>query len=343
MRQDERLEARALVSRRSGEFALEDVHTAPLTESTIAVRTSWSGVSIGTELAVLSGRLDWGPFPMTTGYMSAGTVAHVGSAVSGFSVGDRVYCRQNAELVSVDTGETINPAKGLHCSMAVLDPSGTHGADLTPDGVSDEVASMFVVPAVGLYGVDMAGVGVGQTVVVIGVGMVGLGVVGACASRGARVIAVDVRSSPLEVARQLGAATTLDATQCDVDEEIAGLTDGHGADFVFEASGHATAVDLGIRLCRTFGCFIWQGNYGEGQVAFDFLAAHARKIRMVFPCDDGYRPVRRAVLASIAAGRLPWDRTITHRIPADSAPEFFGQIHREGVGDVLGATIRWQD
>lgn len=337
-----RLEGRALVAQDDGTFNIREVRTAPLTPSTIGIKTRWSGVSFGTEFAVLTKKLDWGPFPLTTGYMGAGVVTHVGEQVEGYSVGDRVYYRRNAELVEVD-GASITCAAGVHASVAVLDPTGDHGADHIPDTVPDDLASMFVLPAVGLTGVDQAQVGVGDRVVVIGVGMIGLAVVAAAAARGASVLAVDIRDHSLEVARGLGADHTVNARESSVPEFVRSIFGGEGVDFVFESTGHRDSIDMGITLLRQFGCFVWQGNYGEGPISFRFLEAHRRRIRMVFPCDDGYRPSRRAVMTSLANGWLDWDLTMTDRVEADDSPDFYKRIYENGLGDVLGASVRWAE
>jgi 2-desacetyl-2-hydroxyethyl bacteriochlorophyllide A dehydrogenase len=326
-----RLEGRALVARSGGGFELEEIHTAPLSPTNIAVETTWSGISFGTEFAVLSGKLDWGAFPLVTGYMGAGRVTHVGSEVSGFSIGDRVYYRRNQSLTTT-SGEELNCAAGVHSSVAVLDPSGTHGADHIPQNVPDDIASMFVLPSVGLTGVNQAEVPVGATVVVIGVGMIGLGVVSALVARGARVVAVDVRESSLKV-----------ATKIDVEEEVRKIFGKDGVDFVFESTGRPDSVDMGIRMLRQFGAFVWQGNYGEGQISFEFLEAHHRRIRMVFPCDDGYRPSRQAVMTSLSNGWLKWDLTMTDRMEVQDAPAFYSRILTKGLGDTLGAAIHWKD
>lgn len=338
-RQSRRLEGRALVARTGGGFTLEPVQTGPLSPTTIGVRTHWSGVSFGTEFAVLSGKLDWGPFPLTTGYMGAGVVTDVGDQVAGFAVGDRVYYRQNQELLG-HNGEVINCAAGVHSSVAVLDPTGTHGAAHIPDDVDDRIASMFVLPAVGLTGVDQAEVGVGDSVVVIGAGAIGLAVVAAAGARGARVLAVDLREASLDAAKVLGAHHIVDARQ-DIAAAARNAFGGEGADFVFESTGRHDSIDLGISLLREFGCFVWQGNYGDGPVAFDFLGAHRRRIRMVFPCDDGYRPAREAVMSSIGAGWLNWDVTVTDTVEAEDAPEFFHRILAEGTGNSLSASVHW--
>jgi 2-desacetyl-2-hydroxyethyl bacteriochlorophyllide A dehydrogenase len=337
-----RMSGLALVAREGGRFELEEIVTAPIGPTDVGVRTRWSGVSIGTEFAALTGKLDYGPFPMTTGYMGVGIIEQLGADVSGFDVGDRIYYGQNNELRTGGGDETITCASGVHASVAVLDPLGAGmGGAAVPAGVPDDVASMFVIPAVGLLGVDMAQVNVGASVVVIGAGMVGLSVVAAASARGARVISVDVRQQPLDVALRLGAQHVVNASTADVDVEVRRLVGRAGADFVFEATGHPSSIDSAIDLCRERGCFVWQGNYGNGQVSFEFLHAHMRRIRMVFPCGDGGRSFEEAVMTSLARKWLRWEETITHRIEAADAPALYGKIRADGAGDILGATIHW--
>ena len=76
------LTGKALIAEPDGVFRLAEVETAPVGKDDIAVRALWSGVSIGTEFAVLTGKLDWGSFPMVTGYMATGVVVSVGAEVS---------------------------------------------------------------------------------------------------------------------------------------------------------------------------------------------------------------------------------------------------------------------
>jgi 2-desacetyl-2-hydroxyethyl bacteriochlorophyllide A dehydrogenase len=342
----EGLVGKALVAEAGGVFRLADVVTDPLGRSDIGVVTQWSGVSIGTEFAVLNGKLDWGSFPIVTGYMATGVVSSVGDDVSGFSVGDEVYYRRNRGLRLKGTDISLNCRSGTHSSVAVLDPSGDHGAEVLPAGVPADTASLFVMPSVGLYGVDMAGVGVGASVVVIGLGMIGLGVVSAAVRRGAVVLGVDPRAECRALAADFGATQTFsteDEGAADRVADVLGLTDGEGADFVFESTGRSECIDAGIRMCKPFGCFVWQGNYGDGPVSFEFLQAHQRRLRMVFPCDDGYRPYRRASLQAIASGAMPWGGVITQRLSYREMPEFYEDIfHHKGEG-VIGSVVNWED
>ncbi len=345
MADEKGLTGKALVAEPDGAFRLADVVTSPMGRDDIAVRTLWSGVSIGTEFAVLGGKLDWGTFPLVTGYMATGVVSAVGQDVKGFAVGDTVYFRRNAGLQLRATGASLNCRSGTHSSVAVLNPSGDHGADIVPEGVPAETASLFVMPAVGLKGVDMAGVGVGATVVVIGLGMIGLGVVSAAVRRGAVVIGLDPRNECRSLATTFGAGATFstdDGGAADRVDEVAQRSGGSGADFVFEATGRPECIDAGIRMCKPFGCFVWQGNYGNGPVSFEFLEAHHRRLRMVFPCDDGYRAYRRASLQAVASGAMPWGDVITHRIAYDEMPGFYGDIFHGKAPSVIGAVVNWQ-
>jgi len=241
------------------------------------------------------------------------------------------------------TGVALNCRSGTHASVAVLDPSGTHGAELVPSGVDSDVASLFVMPSVGLYGVDMAGVGVGATVVVIGLGMIGLGVVAAAVRRGAVVVGVDPRAECRTLAVGFGAKVTFDSSDEGASHGILdALATEQGADFVFESTGKAECIDRAIRLCRPFGCFVWQGNYGDGTVGFEFLQAHHRRLRMVFPCDDGYRPFRRASLEAIASGAMPWGNVITHRVDAQDVAAFYEGIFKGKASGVVGAVVDWR-
>jgi threonine dehydrogenase-like Zn-dependent dehydrogenase len=182
----------------------------------------------------------------------------------------------------------------------------------------------------------------GETVVVYGVGLIGLGVVAACVHRGCVVIAVDVDDQRLDAARRFGANYAFNSTRDDIPAEVRKLAPA-GADVVFEASGVPALIDPAIALCRKFGKFVWQGNYGEHPIAMHFMPAHGRQLTMFFPCDDGLFHCRRAVLRNMALGALPWQSVITHVVEADDTPAFFDQINRNAIPGMLGATIHWSD
>ncbi|MCX5659360.1 MAG: zinc-binding dehydrogenase [Planctomycetota bacterium] len=338
--------AKAIICDAEQRFALRDVELPELGPGQILVKLAYSGLSIGTEMALVRSKISWGPFPICTGYMGAGEIVAAGPEVQdGLAVGDQVYVRRNdgmrlAGAAKGDAAGAVSCTSGVHCSHVVTTTGGDNGPDKVPAGVGLDAASMFVMPAVGLYGVDMAGPRLGERVVVHGVGQIGLGVVAACVHRGCRVVVVDVQARQLELGLEFGAEAAVNANDTNAGEAIGRLFPG-GADYVFECTGIPSCVNPTVRWCRTGGGYVWQGNYGQKPVEFDFISAHARKLRMYLPCDDGLRPSRRAVTRNMATGALPWAKAITHRVSAAEAPAFFDRVNRGLEKSVVGAVVKW--
>lgn len=333
------MQAKALICTQKQQFSFETVQLGELGENDILVRTLYSGVSIGTEFALIRNKLSWGPFPICTGYQGVGVVEQHGSNVTAFRPGQKVYYRMQKPFFLGDT--PVSPACGIHCSHAVIGPSETHGPAVLPDGVDEQAASLFVMPSVALHGVDMAGIGVGDTVLVQGVGMIGLGSVAIAFLRGARVMAVDIDDHRLNLADRLGAEQTVNVRGRNPVEAVRNILP-EGADVVIEATGNGSLLDPAIQMTRKFGKFIFQGNYGKDSINLNFLNPHDRQLQAFFPCDDGYVPCREAVIRLMAAGALPFEKTITHRIPAEEAATFFAQINTGQADGVIGAVIDWK-
>lgn len=288
---------------------------------------------------LIRGTLHPGSYPICTGYQAVGIIEEVGDQVSKFKVGDKVYYRDNLSIKLPD-GQTVSGVEGTHCSYALVDTQHTHGLELLPEGVAEDVASMFVMPAVGLWGVDIANVRMGDTVVVYGVGLIGLGNVTFCSQRGAVVIAVDLDQRRLDIARKLGADLLVDASAQDVQKEMEKIAP-EGAYVVFEATGISACIDTAFALCRRYGKFVYQGHYGAAPISFDFRVPHGKRLTTFFPCDDGLEPCRRAVLKNMALGVLQWEHTLTHRLAAEESAEFYTAILERRAPDVVGAVIRW--
>lgn len=334
------MKAEALICDEKQNFSIEEVELGEPTAEQVVIRTAYSGVSIGTEFALIRNKISWGPYPICTGYMGSGVIEEVGARVKNFARGDRVFFRANDHMTLSD-GQSVSCVSGTHCSRIITRPDTTHGVDHVIPGAAMDVASMFVVPAVGLYGVDMANPRMGQTVVVHGAGLIGLGVVAACAHRGCVVVAVDINDRQLSLAQELGADILINSAREDLEEEMRKVAPD-GADVVFECSGIPQCLDPAIALCRKHGSFVWQGNYGAGKVSIDFLSPHANRLKMFFPCDDGLQPCRRAVVKNMAMQSLQWERCITHRVPFRDAPEMFERINRGGEPDIVGVVIGWE-
>jgi 2-desacetyl-2-hydroxyethyl bacteriochlorophyllide A dehydrogenase len=333
------MEVQTLICNAQQQFSLKTFEIPELAPTEILVRTRYSGVSVGTEFAVIRGKLDWGPYPLCTGYQAVGVVEQVGAKVRDYQVGDKVYYCRNYMHMALN-GEPVNTAAGTHCSTAVIDPARAEGIAHLPQGVDEATGSMFVMPSVGFNAVDMAGVQLGETVVLHGSGLIGLGALSAARLRGATTIAVDINPRKLDLARQLGADYTINSQAEDLAARMQAICPD-GADVVFEATGIPACLDTAFALCRSHGKFVFLGNYGNAPISFHFLVPHVKQLTAFFPCNDGLAPCRRAVLKNIATGAIPWEKTISHRVPAAEAPALYEAINQGQADEVMGAVIKW--
>ncbi len=331
--------ATALICNEQQVFTLEEVLLPELGRERLRIRALKTGVSIGTEFALIRNRISWGPYPLCVGYQGVGVVEEIGEKVVGFAPGDKVYYR-DGKWMQLRNGTSVSCVAGTHCSHAIVDPATTHGIAHLPEGVPDAQAALFVMPSVALNGVDMANVRMGKTAAVYGCGQIGLGVVAFCRLRGAVTVAIDIREDRLEAARALGADHTINGRESDVPAELRAIAPA-GADVVFEATGIPACIDPAIELAKVHGTFVMQGNYGAEPISFHFLPTHGRRLTWLYPCDDGLAPCRRAVMKNLAMGSLDWGPVITHRIKAADCAEFYAALNRGEVEGVIGAVIDW--
>lgn len=333
------MEAKALICTAEQQFSLESFPIPAVGESQLLVRNLYSGVSVGTEFAVIRHKLDWGPFPVCTGYQAVGIVEEAGPEVQRFQPGDKVYYRAN--YMPMHLGDRkINTCAGTHASHAIMDAAAE--VEKLPPGVDDAVGSTFVMPSVGFNAVNMAGVQMGDVVAFHGVGLIGLGALVAARLRGAITIAIDLDDTRLALAREMGAEYTIHSREEDVAARVREIKPG-GADVVFEGTGIGACLDTAFALCRLHGKFVFLGNYGNAPISFHFLVPHMKQLTAFFPCNDGLKPSREAVLRNIAGGAIPWGKTISHVVPYQNAPALYADINRNCIPDLIGAVIRWSE
>src|SRR5262249_51944974 len=150
--------------------------------------------------------------PIPLGYSCAGRIVAVGDGVAGFAVGDRVACAG---------------AKVANHAEVNLVPK--HLAAKVPEGVSDDTASFVTLGAIALQGVRIAQPTLGETFVVIGLGLIGQLAAQLLRASGCSVVGVDLDDSKISLARELGAPASLNRSG-DVAATVSALTNGRGAD-----------------------------------------------------------------------------------------------------------------
>ena len=183
-----------------------------------------------------------------------------------------------------------------------------------PDSVSIDHA-VFIEPlACAIHAVDRGNIQKGDTVVVGGCGPIGLGMIAAARQANpGLLIASDLHPDRLELARACGADLTINPGEVDIIDEVRGLTEGYGCDVFLEASGHPSAVDQGLRMLRKLGTFVVFGVFKD-KVTTEWSIIGDRKELDVLGAHLGPYTYPRAI-EMIAAGALPMERIISHRLP----------------------------
>jgi predicted dehydrogenase len=188
--------------------------------------------------------------PLPLGYCNVGKVIGVGAGVSGFSIGDRVASNgPHAEFVSVP--------QNLCCHI--------------PNNISDEEAAFTVIGAIGLQGIRLVEPQIGETVVVTGLGLIGLITAQLLKANGCNVIGLDVDESKLKLAASFG-IHTFNSNSGDVVKAVEALTNGIGADAVIITASAKTddIIAQAAKMSRKRGRIILVGVIGLNLSRADF-------------------------------------------------------------------------
>ena len=169
----------------------------------------------------------------------------------------------------------------------------------------------------------------GSTIAIFGQGPVGLSGTMLGTALGARVIAVDMAESRLELARRLGAVATLNPTEVDAGAAIKDLTEGRGVDAVLESSGASVAASAGLKSLAPWGrlCVVGLG----GEVRFDVMEFH--RSQMTVMTSWSMSLVGQEECAQfIARNALPVDDLFSHRWSLDQIEEAYRQFDKQDAG-----------
>lgn len=250
--------------------------------------------------------------PMILGHEASGVVAEVGAEVTHLKPGDRVCMEPgipDMDSRAVREGfYNLDPAVRFWATPPIhgcLTPYVVHPAAFTfrlPDNVSFGEGAIVEPLAIGLQAAKKAALKPGDVAVVIGAGTIGaMTVLAALAGGAARVILADLVPEKLALFAHNPAVTTVDVRSTNLADTVQALTDGWGANVVFEASGSTRAFDNVFDLLCPGGCLVLVG-IPAAKVAFDIVAIQAKEARIesVFR----YANIFPRALALIASGQV---------------------------------------
>ncbi|QQK78772.1 zinc-binding dehydrogenase [Salicibibacter cibi] len=250
------------------------------------------------------------PLPMALGHEASGVVVETGKGVNDFEPGDHVVCvfipscgqclpckegrpalcengaKSNNEGTLLTGGKRIHAEDELihhHLGISAFSEYAVVAEQSLVKVDKDipfEQAALFgcaVITGVGAV-VNTAGINMGETVAIVGLGGVGLSaLIGARASGAGKVVALDINDKKLALAQELGATETFNSAKEGVVEQIREATDG-GLDYVFETAGAVPAMEVAYKITKRGGTTVTTGlPHPEHHFSFPYVSLTAEE------------------------------------------------------------------
>ena len=253
-----------------------------LKENLVLTKTLFTAVSAGTEKANLLDKPNtfaYQKWPKVEGYSAIGVVEAVGSKVTKVKPGDKVLVYH-----------------GTHAQYSVVPENRVY---LVKEAVNDSEAVLTIIGAMGLGGLRKTKLELGESAMIIGLGLLGMfALLGARASGAYPVIAVDINEERRKVALELGADFAFDPTKPDFVENVKRVTDGKGVNAIVEVTGVASALVSALDVAARQGRIALNGCTRVSDAHIDFykqvhcpgitiIGAH-NMVRPLQDCYQGY-------------------------------------------------------
>lgn len=294
----------------------------PLQGDSVLIRMEYSVVSGGTERANLMDMANTSKrFPKFPGYCGVGTVVEIGAQVTTVQPGDRVLAYH-----------------GRHAQYCVI--SEARVTKITQTELDSLDASFVVISAMGLGGVRKLELELGESAMVMGLGLLGMFSVQFLRLSGAYpVIAADLNPDRRALALALGADYALDPSAPDFARQVKDLTGGKGVNGIVEVSGQAVALQQALECASWRGRISLLGCTRVSDCPIDFYTqVHGPGIKLI-GAHNFVRPKFesqphlwthqddcKAILALLAAGRIQVRPMVSRVVKPEQAPEVYAQL-----------------
>ena len=277
--------------------------------------------------------------PIVMGHEAAGTVAALGTNASRAREGDRItfdstvycgkceYCMRGEvnlcdrrEVLGVSTPEYRRA--GAFAEYVLVPDRIIHQL---PANIPFPEAAMVEPLAVAVHAVSLAKLPENATALVVGAGMIGLLVLQALReAKCSRIHVVDIDDSRLELARKLGATSTVNGRTSDAVAEIQRLTSGASVDVVFEAVGSSATIRASVESVRKGGTVVLIGNISPtAEIPLQMVVS--RQIRLQGSAASGGEYPK--CIEMLSRGAVQLKPLISMVAPLEQGPEWFQRLH----------------
>lgn len=324
------MEAKQIIFTQKDKAELLTVEAAEPKENQVMVKTAFSTISCGTERANITGNPHVSimggssvKFPRSAGYSSSGVVVKVGESVTDIAVGDKVVV-----------------CCGKHKTYNTVDRSNV--TKIESDKVSMEEAAMMYIATFPLAAIRKTRLEIGESLMVVGLGILGLLAVEQAKAAGAvPIIAVDPVKERRELALKAGADYALDPMEADFVQKVKRIT-GNGANVAIEVTGKGAGLNTALDCMARFGRVALLGCTRESDFTVDYYHkvhgpgitligahTHARPVVESYPGYFTQQDDIKAMLKLCAADRLH----IKELIAETHTPEDCAEVYQRLIFD----------
>ncbi len=310
-----------------GNIQLEEVPMPTINARQVRVAADTTLISRGSELFRRYIMEEAVP-PSIMGYSLTGVVEAVGAEVGDYQVGERVM--------------VVAP----HAQYVVAEPNATDGRIVRLSGdVSFEAGTFLPLATSAVAWSDSSGIKEGDTVVVLGQGLVGSLMMQVLRGYNpARIITVDALPLRCELSTQLGADVSINADETDPVEEVRRLTEGKGADLVIDCVGGYAGVksfEQAQDMTRQFGTIQLIALYQQAPLPLHSSKMMSKRLVAGILTEEPRAQIAARALQKIGSGEIHASEMITHRFRYTEAKAAFDLLWNS-PGEALGVLIKWQ-
>lgn len=311
--------------------------TKPVAADHVMVKMEYTVISGGTERACIMASPNTPQrFPIHLGYCGVGRVVAAGVDVRSVQPGDRVLVYH-----------------GRHAAYNVVSEGKV--TKVENDEIDSLEAAFVVIATMGLGGVRKLEVELGESAMVMGLGLLGMFSVQFLRLNGAYpVIAVDMNPERRALALKLGADFAFDPTDADFAEKVKTVTRGRGVNACVEVTGVSVAMKQALECASPMGRISLLGCTRVSDCAIDYYnQVHRPGVKLIgahnfvrpkvesYPHHWTHHDDCRAILDLIAAGRMDVKSMVSRVVEPEQAPEIYTQLC-EDKNFPLGTVFRWE-
>ncbi len=282
------------------------------------------------------------------GHECAGEVVELGSKVTDLVIGDKValepgitcgeceFCKAGKYNLCPDVEFLATPP--YHGCLVNYIAFPANMCFKLPDNITTKEGALVEPLSVGMHSAEQGNVSLGDSVIILGAGCIGLVTLLACKAYGATdITVVDVMQKRLDFATTLGASRVINAANEDAVEVMDKLTKGKGLDVVIETAGSKVTVGQTSYLVKRGGTIVLVGMAPEDIIEYNFAKIMAKEatITSVFR----YRNIYKKAINAISEGIIDVSGIVTHEFDFEDTEKAFDYVSKN-KDDVVKALIK---